>query len=447
MGQAPLIGLPKLAISEKICQETCFDPVYAFYYEAEIHKELPHVIKFSGGCSSAMLLFTLLEADLLDAERGDVIIFNNTSAEHPKTYEFVAKCKEYVENRYEIPFFWIEFQTYEDARNGEWTRLPTYRMVNPYHHSETALDGYHSRGEVFEELLSWNGYVPTQFQRTCTANLKLETTRAFLRDWLACKSETEHLGHYSDSSRIDYDDYFERHQRNHGKVPRNIFFEKKEFLLKRPVRRAQQRFADFSSAFKAFGNKHLVGKSYGEKAHFGPEGIEYLAFIGLRYDEMRRVIRVRRRNAPASDNKGYEGEHVYMPLSAMKVTREDVESFWNKQNWGLDLAYDAGLSNCTYCFLKGVKTLKKVFLFLEENLTDNLRNTPCDIQWWMNIEKKYGRDLKAEKRVIRKDVPNNFIGFFGTKSEFSYATLAKCKEKEEIVNKYASNILPCDCTD
>ena len=54
-----------------------------------------------------------------------------------------------VENTYGIPFFLIEFQTYEDARSGEWTRLPTYRLVQPTPRAETNPDGYHWQGEVF----------------------------------------------------------------------------------------------------------------------------------------------------------------------------------------------------------------------------------------------------------------------------------------------------------
>ena len=56
---------------------------YQFRYRAKKHSSLPHVVKFSGGRSSGMLLFALLENGLLDASRGDVIVFNNTSAEHP----------------------------------------------------------------------------------------------------------------------------------------------------------------------------------------------------------------------------------------------------------------------------------------------------------------------------------------------------------------------------
>ena len=122
---------------------------YRFRYRSKRHGALPHVVKFSGGRSSGMLLFALLENGLLKRERGDVIVFNNTSAEHPNTYRFVADCMR-TARRYGIPFYQIEFQTYEDSRRGEWTRLPTYRMVNDTPKSDANLDGFHWKGEVFD---------------------------------------------------------------------------------------------------------------------------------------------------------------------------------------------------------------------------------------------------------------------------------------------------------
>ncbi len=442
-------NVPKLAISQNTKEAKLFNSndIHEFYYEAASHIEIPHVVKFSGGRSSAMMLFILLDSGLLKAERGDVIIFNNTSAEHPKTYEFIRKCKALVESKYEVPFFWIEFQTYEDARNGEWSRLPTYRLVKPEPYAENATDGYHWRGEVFEELLSWAGFVPNQFQRTCTANLKLKTTRAFLKDWFACKMQLEHLGHFGTSSRIKNDDFYNRHKRSNGGVPREIFLQKKEFVRSRPLLRPKQYIPDFSDAFKPFHNEHLVDKIFGNKAYFGPGGIEYIAFIGLRYDEMRRVVKVQKRNTGHLEANGYEGEHVYMPLSEMRVTNDDVQKFWRKQSWDLELHPNDSLSNCTYCFLKGFRKLKKVHTILEDKLDSNLKGTPCDIKWWVNLEKKYGRDLKAERRKIRGNIANNFIGFFGTNNSFSYSELNKLPAKKETLEKYETNELPCDCTD
>ena len=423
------------------------ETVLPFWYELSGHEDLPHVIKFSGGRTSGMMLLMLLDAGLLHADRGDVVVFNNTSAEHPATYAFVAQCKEIVEKQYGIPFFLIEFQTYEDARNGEWTRLPSYRLVQPSPCSETNPDGYCWRGEVFEELLSWTGYVPNQFQRTCTKTLKLETTRTFLRDWFACKSVIERLGHFGKSSRLDDDDLVESHKRHNGGVPRNILLEKKRFVRSRPVFRPEQRFADYSAAVHPISNPCLEGAALGNRVDFGDSGVEYLAFVGLRYDEMRRVVRVRERNNGGPHSVGYEGEHVYLPLSDMRVTEEDVEAFWNKQTWGLALNTEDGLSNCTYCFLKGVRGLRNVRAAMSQNLDRQLENTPCDLGWWIEIEQKYGRDLKAEQRDIRGIVADNFIGFFGTQSGFSYERLARLQDDDADLPKFMDSVLPCDCTD
>lgn len=197
--------VPKLTLSKRLRRPPPkHDPgkEYQFRYRAKKHSALPHVVKFSGGRSSGMLLFALLENGLLDAARGDVIVFNNTSAEHPDTYRFVRDCM-HTARRYEIPFFQVEFQTYEDARQGEWTRLPAYRLVNDQPKSAANDEGFHWRGEVYEELLSWAGYVPNQFNRICTKHLKLEVTRNFLKDWLASNATIPRLGHYGHGSRTD----------------------------------------------------------------------------------------------------------------------------------------------------------------------------------------------------------------------------------------------------
>ena len=336
-------------------------------------------------------------------------------------------------------FFLIEFQTYEDARNGEWTRLPTYRLVHPTPWSMRNPDGYRWRGEVFEELLSWTGYTPNQFQRTCTSNLKLESTRALLKDWFICKQETKRLGHFGKISRLDDDELYERHRRNKGSVPRDILLEKKKYVRTRPVFRPSQHFADYSRAVVPISNPHLEEKNFRD--------VEYLAFIGLRHDEKRRVIRVRQRNSGGLEATGYEGEHVYLTLSDIGMTKEDVEAFWKKQNWDLALEAEDGLSNCTYCFLKGIQGLRKVRSAIEPYFDKSFKNTPCDLEWWIGIEEKYGRDLEAEKRNIRSQVVNNFIGFFGTQRGFSYQRLAQLQGDESDLARYANSVLPCDCTD
>lgn len=450
-----ITAIPKLSISSSAKPPKAYDPnkQYAFRYEDPRHKDLPHVVKFSGGRSSAMLLFALLENGLLNAARGDVVVFNNTSAEHPATYRFTARCKKLVEEQYGIPFFWVEFQTYEDARGGEWTRLPSYRLVEGKPSTDPLDTGFHWRGEVFEEMLSWAGYVPNQFRRICTNNLKLQATRLFLRDWFACKEMTDRLGHHGKSSRLEDDAIHSKHKANGGGVPREIFLGKKAYVRSRPPFRPAQRFADFSSAVAQITNPALATSSYGDTAVFGTGGVEYTAFVGLRYDEMRRVTRVRGRNAGGPESDGYEGEHVYMPLADMAVTRKDVNSFWAQQTWDLELEENTKLSNCVFCFLKGLGNLEEVQRVLGVKSTGtfeeygSLQDTPSDIRWWVRMEKLYGRDLDAEKRSIKEGLENTFVGFFGTGSGFSYDLLSRSPDDSAALAGFADTVLPCDCTD
>ena len=392
-----------------------------------------------------MLLFTLLENGILDARRGDVVLFNNTAAEHPATYEFVARCKHLAESRYGLPFFLVEYQTYEDARNGEWTRLGSYRLANAEPRSADNPNGYSRRGEPFEELLSWSGYVPNQFRRICTKTLKLEITRMFLRDWLACKEGIPRLGHWEETPQVEGEALYRRHRRNRGRVPKDIFLRKKAFVLSRPAYRPEQRYEDYSAVPLKMDNPSLSGKAYGGNAAFGPGGVEYVAFIGLRYDEQNRVQRVEARRAGGPEAQGYEGEHVYMPLSDMRVEKADVNGFW-ELNPGMELRLPASghLSNCVYCFLKGTSNLASIHDTICKERTSGVRederDTPMDIGWWARIEKEYARDLDAEGRGAE-----GFVGFFGRDGKgLTYRRIA---ERGAEAFREATATLPCDCTD
>lgn len=437
-------GVPTLEIGPHDAgqQRTGGEPARSFHYDIEEHERLPHVVKFSGGRSSALLLFVVLESGLLRADRGDVVIFNNTSAEHPETYRFARECKQRVEEGYGIPFFWIEFQTYEDARNGHWTRLPTYRLVQPEPWSERDRpEGYRWKGEVFEELLSWDGYVPNIFQRTCTKKLKLEPTRAFLRDWFADKRGIDRLGHFGRGSRIDDDTLYESHRRNGGTVPRPVLLTKRQFVRSRATSRPAQRFDRFSPVARPFDSSYLSARTCGSAISFGPNAVEYVAFVGLRHDEQQRVRRVRQRNAGGPASAGYEGEHVYMPLHGMGIDARQVETFWNRRRWGLSTeAFPGALSNCAYCFLKGIGVLKQV----DERLAGegDLAGTPSDAGWWIDMEERYGRDLRKEGREERGG--SGFIGFFGATT--TYRDLASAGW-DRTGCAAAGAVRSCDCTD
>ncbi|MCQ3814198.1 MAG: phosphoadenosine phosphosulfate reductase family protein, partial [Acidimicrobiia bacterium] len=174
---------------------TCRKLLGPLMYRHPSHAALPHVVSFSGGRSSAALLFMAAKEGLLDASRGDVVLFANTSAEHPGTYEFAAECKRRIEADFGLPFFWFEFTTVEDAWRGEYWRKLSYRLVKPVP-IEVDADGYRSNGELFEDLVSLQGMLPNVHSRTCTAKLKLYPSHILLGEWLGGTDGPAHAGHH-----------------------------------------------------------------------------------------------------------------------------------------------------------------------------------------------------------------------------------------------------------
>ena len=358
-----------------------------------------------------MLLFSLLESGALDAARGDVIVFNNTSAEHPETYRFVDRCQREAA-QHGVPFFLVEFQTYEDCRRGEWTRLPTYRLATAAPHREGRADvGLDWRGEVYEELLSWAAYVPNQFRRSCTKHLKLEPTRQFLADWLRGKWETPRLGHHGTASRIDPGVRYRIHREHGGTMPEEVFRRKHAYCWSRRHAREAQRY-------NAFWPGARNGRRQPARRH------EHVTLIGLRSDEHGRVRLVQARSGHAT---AADGEHVYMPLYDTKATTVDVERFWRDLDRDLALPAAAGLSNCVYCFLKGGANLERVHTAMVngEAWIDGfgpVARTPSDVRWWRRIGALYERDLDTESRGRRAGVSR--IGFFGAR-RFEYDDVGK----------------------
>ena len=416
-------------------------------YRCESHTQFPHVVKFSGGRSSGTMLFKLLESKALDASRGDVVVFNNTSAEHPATYDFVRKCKEECERDYGVPFFIVEYCTYEDSSHGEYIRIPTFRLANGNPQSKANPEGYRWRGEAYEELLSWNGIVPSIFQRTCTVALKMQTTRNFLREWLLNVPETKRRGHFGSSSRIDPKDLYRRHLKYKGEVPMHIFIEKKQFVLSQQHFREGQQWSNYSSSYKPYINEFVSKKILGDTVHFGENSVQYIGIVGLRFDEKHRVAKLLLRSNPARKDNNYVGENVYAPLHDDGYQSSDVNGFWNGISWRLSLEEGKPLSNCTFCFLKGVQNLRLVREHFLKNQDSRLAGSPCDLNWWVDIERKYAKDFDAEGKQARTEIPDNVIGFFGARSGYLYKYLASESKNSDFDEDYPDGFLPCDCTD
>ncbi len=433
-------------------------------YDASEHELLPHVVKFSGGRSSGMMLMLLLEQGLLQRDRGDVIVFNNTSAEHPATYDFVRACSRRAEVDHGIPFFWIEYATYEDAHNGDWTRRGSYRLVNEQPLAESNPDGYSWRGEVFEELVSQQGFLPSRHKRICTTHLKLRTTNEFLSEWFAGKESTEWRGHFHPEPQLTDSAVIARHRRSRGRMDDAELLRKKAFVRSRPPTLPEQDFANFSRV----GASHMATGPFAERGYpefapmSGEDLTEYVSLIGLRADEPRRVARVMERNRLSSGDPERakreltDGEILCTPLADVGVSNEDVIAFWADRDWRLALPPESNLSNCVYCFMKGTSAIPKVrrdVASADGILPEEFRSvpdTPSDIRWWANLEARYERQpLKRYSGRGRRSRKTVTIGFWGVDADVTYRDLSELNEDELIQIEGFSGpaALPCDCTD
>lgn len=117
----------------------------------------PTCISFSGGRTSAYMLWRVLQAN--DGLPDDAVVcFANTGKEDEATLQFVKACADH----WDIHINWLEYQ--QDA--------PGYKVVT----FETAS----RNGEPFEALIRKKKYLPNPVARFCTEELKVKTINRFL---------------------------------------------------------------------------------------------------------------------------------------------------------------------------------------------------------------------------------------------------------------------------
>jgi len=407
----------------------------------------------------------LLKQKKLVPERGDVILFNNTSAEHPATYEFTRKMKALAEGEYNIPFFWIEYQTYEEAGKNGWLRKGSYKIVNDHPYSTDNKRGYRSGGEVFEEMISLSGFLPNMQNRICTQTLKIFITNSFLSDWFAQKPGIERLGHHGETARMTNDDVIETHKNSNGSTPKRILLQKRAFVMNAAFVREYAAWNDFTDCDLCFDNEEVKRSVIGDKGQlFGDNAISYISCLGIRKDEEIRAEKIQARiDAAKKSANGRSllgqppGEEILTPLVENNVSQQGVIDFWNEQDFNLELPNDGNFSNCVYCPLKGkVKLTQIAALELTRCGLNGGGLTPASIDWWIEMEDKYGRDLKKEGRTITSEKDVKFIGFFGATEALVYrqikeqAAAGACAESRNPINgEYVEDesYIPCNCTD
>lgn len=111
----------------------------------------PAVISFSGGRTSAYMLYKVLEAHGGKLPDHVVVAFSNTGKEMPQTLDFVDRCSK----EWDVPIVWLEF-----------IKEKKPRIVVDYESASR-------KGEPFHNLISQKKFIPNDRIRACTEQLKV----------------------------------------------------------------------------------------------------------------------------------------------------------------------------------------------------------------------------------------------------------------------------------
>ena len=122
----------------------------------------PTCISFSGGRTSAYMLWRVLQSNggTLPAEA--VVCFANTGKEEEATLEFVRDCAV----NWGVPITWLEYTAADETKDR-------YKLVS--------FDTASRNGEPFELLIRARNYLPNPVARFCTVELKVRAIHRHLK--------------------------------------------------------------------------------------------------------------------------------------------------------------------------------------------------------------------------------------------------------------------------
>ena len=154
----------------------------------------PTCISFSGGRTSAFMLYKILEAHDMSLPSEAIVCFANTGKECEETLEFVHAC----ETNWGVKINWLEYKAHEVPK--ERFKVVTY---------ETAS----RNGEPFFDSIKQNGKfnLPNPVARFCTTNMKIRVIHHFLKslgwqhnenmDWVGIRADEQRRAAKIDRSR------------------------------------------------------------------------------------------------------------------------------------------------------------------------------------------------------------------------------------------------------
>lgn len=118
----------------------------------------PTVISFSGGRTSAYMLWRILQENNGLPDEA-IVCFANTGKENEATLKFVMDC----EQNWNIPIHWLEYTS----------EKPKFKKV--------CFITASRNGEPFEAMINDKKMLPNNFMRFCTSELKINTIRRYLK--------------------------------------------------------------------------------------------------------------------------------------------------------------------------------------------------------------------------------------------------------------------------
>jgi 3'-phosphoadenosine 5'-phosphosulfate sulfotransferase (PAPS reductase)/FAD synthetase len=140
----------------------------------------------------------------------------------------------------------------------------------------------------------------------------------------------------------------------------------------------------------------------------------YTNAVGLRFDEPRRVHKLKGDNAR---------EAPTCPMYAARHTEADVLKWWSEQSFDLGLPVLGNTSNCVGCYLKGKSKLMNLMVEMPEHF-----------DWWVKAESIPLKSSPGGGR-FRNDRP-------------SYAAMMEtAKNQGQLFPPDGEDTLPCMCTD
>lgn len=137
--------------------------------------EGPAVISVSGGRTSGLMLYKIIEAYDGKLPPDIVPIYANTGKEEEATLVFLKEQSE----RWSVPIVWVEY-----AEKEEGTGKKQFKVVN--------FDTASRNGEPFATLITERKFLPNAVARFCTSELKIRAMHRYIRqvlgweEWISC---------------------------------------------------------------------------------------------------------------------------------------------------------------------------------------------------------------------------------------------------------------------